>query len=358
MAAKKRAPAKARTPAPHQPAPRKSEKLELAPEWQRWATENLLGGATRAEVARGLEAEGVPEDVLGPALDAIVRSPVFLAALPFARESRRLRNFARLHRAIGKSAPRPTRIARLPFPGVDAFYERFVATSTPAIFPDLVPTWPAFGKWTPETLRERFGEVPIRITDERESDVDYDMFHERHTREVALSAYVDRILASGETNDFYMVANNRNLARTALSAMLDDVSLPEGLLQTERLKDATALWLGPAGTVTPLHHDTSNILFCQLVGRKRYKMISPWEIGVLDGARAMYAAVDPEKPDLERFPWWPDVTVKEEVLAPGDALFIPVGWWHHVRALDVSLSVAMNCFVTPNRFDWFVPSRD
>ncbi len=200
--------------------------------------------------------------------------------------------------------------------------------------------------------------MPIRITDQRESDADYDINHAAHTREITLAAYVDRILASGETNDFYMIANNRNLARTALSAMLDDVSLPDGLVAKERMREASALWLGPAGTVTPLHHDTSNILFCQLVGRKRYRMIAPWEIAVLDGARAMYAGVDPEAPDLTRYPWWPDVLVKDEVLAAGEALFIPVGWWHHVRALDVSISLAMNCFVTPNRFEWFVPSRD
>ncbi len=348
MAAKKRA----RAPTKNDDA------LELAREWQRWAAENLLRGMPRAEIESALRAEGVPDAITAPALDAILASPVFEAAVPFARESRRYRTLARLHRALGKSSPRPTRIARLAFPGVDAFYERFVATSTPAIFLDLVPTWPAFGKWTPERLRERFGEVPIRITDGRESDPDYDMNHVSHTREVPLAAYVDRILASGETNDFYMVANNRNLGRTALGAMLDDVTLPDGLLATERLKDATALWLGPAGTVTPLHHDTSNILFAQLVGRKRYRMIAPWEIAVLDGARSMYAGVDPERPDLARYPWWPDVTVKDEVLAAGELLFIPVGWWHHVRAMDVSISLAMNCFATPNRFDWFVPAQD
>jgi ribosomal protein L16 Arg81 hydroxylase len=66
----------------------------------------------------------------------------------------------------------------------------------------------------------------------------------------------------------------------------------------------------------------------------------------------------PEAPDLERYPWWPHVLVKDEVIAAGDALFVPVGWWHHVRALDPSISLASNCFVTPNRFDWYVPARD
>jgi len=30
----------------------------------------------------------------------------------------------------------------------------------------------------------------------------------------------------------------------------------------------------------------------------------------------------------------------EGILEPGDGLFIPVGWWHYVRSLDVSFSVS------------------
>jgi hypothetical protein len=43
------------------------------------------------------------------------------------------------------------------------------------------------------------------------------------------------------------------------------------------------------------------------------------------------------------------------VLAPGEALFLPVGWWHHVRALDLSISVAFNHFVWLNDFEWYKP---
>ena len=43
------------------------------------------------------------------------------------------------------------------------------------------------------------------------------------------------------------------------------------------------------------------------------------------------------------------------MLAPGEALFLPVGWWHHVRALDLSISVAFNHFTWPNDFDWYRP---
>ena len=105
--------------------------------------------------------------------------------------------------------------------------------------------------------------------------------------------------------------------------------------------------------MTPLHHDTSNILFAQLHGRKRFFLAAPTETALLEGAVGVYAGLDPEKPAASRA----DVRFLRVDLEPGEMLFIPVGWWHHVRALDVSVSVALNGFVRPNDFDWYRPGQ-
>jgi ribosomal protein L16 Arg81 hydroxylase len=37
-------------------------------------------------------------------------------------------------------------------------------------------------------------------------------------------------------------------------------------------------------------------------------------------------------------------------LNPGDVLFIPIGWWHHVRALDVSMTLTHTNFRRRNDY--------
>ncbi|WP_437828739.1 cupin-like domain-containing protein [Sorangium sp. So ce1153] len=326
--------------------------LEVAPEWWRWATENLLRGVAEGLVSEQLQAAGVSGAQARELISAIVGSPIFLAARPFARAARQHEMLARLQQRMAAAARDPTEIPRRSGVSAAELRDVYVAGNIPVILTDVVTRWPAFGRWTPAYLSETFGDVVVDVTTGRLSDPDYDMHAARHTESTSLRDFVARIEAARtETNDFYMVANNRVLERTRLGALLNDVVLPDGYCAAQRLLGSSALWLGPAGTVTPLHYDTSNILFGQVYGRKRYRMIAPFETSLFEGARAMYAARDPEQGSME------PVLVKDVVLEPGEALFIPVGWWHHVRALDASISLGINSFPFHNNFDWYRPSN-
>jgi hypothetical protein len=68
-------------------------------------------------------------------------------------------------------------------------------------------------------------------------------------------------------------------------------------------------------------------------------------IGPLDFTPAGQAIslVDLVNPDLQRFPKFAEAARHAQVaeLGPGDALFIPSMWWHHIEALD-SFNVLVN----------------
>jgi len=106
------------------------------------------------------------------------------------------------------------------------------------------------------------------------------------------------------------------------------------------------------GTVTPLHHETSNILLAQVAGRKRYRLIPSSQWQYVYNSQGVFSEVDCENPDLNRYPKFRDANTIDIVVDPGEVLFMPVGWWHHVRALDVSMTVSFTNFVFPNHFKW------
>lgn len=102
------------------------------------------------------------------------------------------------------------------------------------------------------------------------------------------------------------------------------------------------LWLGNAVAVAT-HYDASPNVACVVAGHRRFTLFPPEQlpnlyIGPLDHTIAgpPVSMVDPEAPDLVRYPRYALAQRAAMVadLGPGDAIFIPALWWHHVRALD------------------------
>lgn len=100
------------------------------------------------------------------------------------------------------------------------------------------------------------------------------------------------------------------------------------------------LWIGNA-TQVATHFDASPNLAVCVAGRRRFTLFPPEEVGnlylgPLDNTLAgpPNSMVDPDAPDLDRYPRFADALAKAFVadLEPGDVLFIPAIWWHHVRA--------------------------
>ena len=88
----------------------------------------------------------------------------------------------------------------------------------------------------------------------------------------------------------------------------------------------------------------------QIIGRKRVRLVAPCELPRIYNMRHCFTDVDAKAVDLQRFPAMAGVTIHDCVLEPGEILFLPVGWWHHVEALDISVTLAATNFRWNNDF--------
>lgn len=119
-------------------------------------------------------------------------------------------------------------------------------------------------------------------------------------------------------------------------AEADPLPLVEGLGAVRRV------WIGNRSVVSA-HFDSSDNVACVAAGRRRFTLFPPDQaanlyIGPIDNTMAGQptSLVDFAEPDFDRFPRFHDALAAAQTaeLEPGDAIYIPALWWHHVEALS------------------------
>jgi hypothetical protein len=209
-----------------------------------------------------------------------------------------------------------------------AAFRARAAQGLPFLIDGLVKRWP-LSALTPETLRERFAHLPVRA---RVGDYINTAFApDRAMQDMSMLAYLDLVAAGDHALPPYL----GNLELRELNRLCHWPGYL-GKMGPPRF------WIGPAGTVTPLHCDFDDNLFAQIWGSKRIFLSPPHHDAFLYPREAnailFGSPFDPEAPDFERFPLARQATMIECIVHPGDMLYVPAGWYHQVRALTFSLS--------------------
>jgi hypothetical protein len=102
------------------------------------------------------------------------------------------------------------------------------------------------------------------------------------------------------------------------------------------------IWMGNAAIVST-HYDMLDNIVGVVSGRRRFTLFPPEQlsnlyVGPIDFTLSgqPVSMVSLKYPDFDKYPRYKDALAAAEVaeLEPGDALFIPKLWWHHVESLD------------------------
>ncbi len=266
-------------------------------------------------MADTVAAAGVPRELASAAIAHVEADPVYLAARKHQQLLRKLESVVGNLQKVWELSPGYKTVDKRPLCGMDEFLERYAVGCRPVVFTDAAQDWPARSRWSPADLKARFGHLDVEIQAERSADARYEENKLAHRKSVRLGSLVDRVLAGGATNDYC-----------------------------------------PAGAVTPLHHDSIMLCHTQIVGRKRWRFISPLQWPHLYNFSGVFSPIDIDQPDLGRYPAHANATVLEGVVEPGETVFLPLAWWHQVTSLDVSLSFSYSNIAVPNQYSYNDPS--
>ncbi|WP_374389978.1 cupin-like domain-containing protein [Sandaracinobacter sp.] len=308
----------------------------------------LLAGEAPDAILAALLKAGLPLAAVRAEIEAARNHPYLKAAAPLqARLAKRdwlLESRAKLERMGAARIPLRDRLSP------EEFLADHYTTLTPVVLTGLTDHWPG-RRWTLDYLADVVGDPEIEVQTDREADPDFELNSIAHKRRMRWREVLAKLADDPDTNDFYVTANNSGLNRRALDRLWRDVGDLPGYLGPSHLGDGF-FWMGPKGTVTPWHHDLTQNLLVNMAGRKRVAMVSPAETHRMRNHRHCFSrfgadAALSEVAEAER----PRILTVE--IGPGDILFIPVGWWHHVTGLSLTIGMSFTNFVWDNGFTGF-----
>jgi hypothetical protein len=235
-----------------------------------------------------------------------------------------------MREAIGRAAralPTIGEVPRLKIRDARAF-RRAAEQGLPFLVEGAARNWPLTGV-TPMALREQYGDLPVRA---RVGDYIATAFApDRAMQDMLLRDYLD-------VTEHWTGPLPPYVGNLELRALNRQCHWPTWF---DKMGPAR-FWIGPAGTVTPLHCDFDDNIFAQLLGVKRITLAPPHHdefLYVREASALLFGSpVDPEAPDYERYPLARQATIVDCLVHPGDLMYVPAGWYHQVRALSFSLS--------------------
>jgi Cupin-like domain len=228
------------------------------------------------------------------------------------------------------------------------FNDEIAPQNRPAILRQVVASWPAVqasqqsAEQLVAYLKQFDRGVPIETLNAEPAaggrlfySDDLRGFNFRRQKE-SLSAFLDRLLAQREVTD----APAMYVQSAPIPVHLPnwDQENPNPLLPAEIYP---RIWIGNAVTATT-HSDLASNIACLVAGRRRFTLFPPDQlpnlyIGPLEFSPAgrPISMVDLDNPNLEQHPRFAEALGCAEIaeLEPGDAIYIPYQWWHHVRSL-------------------------
>ena len=294
-----------------------------------------------------------------PPDDAALPAPAAPAAAPIAPSSP-AQEIAALKLALAKRewlletlerqrglAPGGATIERRTGMGTEEFLDQYYAPARPVILGGEMDDWPALRRWTPDYLKILIGSALVEYQGGRNANARFEMDKDRHRRTGPFDTFIDAITGAKTGNDAYITAYNSARNQQALALLTQDMGFLDKFLIRDAAMPDGMPWIGPAGTVTSLHHDLTNNFIAQLVGRKQVTVLPAAEVGRMYNHHHVFSQItDLDDPDLDQglFPRLADTTAFTVVLEAGEILFMPLGWWHQVRALDFSVTMTFTNF--------------
>lgn len=164
------------------------------------------------------------------------------------------------------------------------------------------------------------------------------------SKDVSMSTALDTFVSLADEAQPPAIALQAMHVPDIMPSFLGDNTMP--LLDSDI---APRVWISNRSMIAP-HFDNNHNIACVVSGSRRFTVFPPEQVGNLyigpllkTPGGTPISIVDLREPDYTEFPRFRQAleSAQEAVLEPGDAIYIPILWWHGVESLE-PLNILVN----------------
>lgn len=248
--------------------------------------------------------------------------------------------------------------------------EMLINNEEPVVLTDTDLVYPAL-KWDIAYLQENIGNGDFSVyTAENHKFLYYDekkmanfenFVPKSQRMEMKFSEFVDKMHITEEMGGEERVYLQQTLNDTVgKKIVVDFLGFNWNWINKQQAKrnwgqlTSNLLLIGMEGNVTPAHYDEQQNFFAQIKGHKRCILFPPDQFECLYPYPVHHpcdrqSQVDFDNPDYEKCPDFKNIVGYETVVGPGDVLYIPMYWWHHIESLlNGGVTITVNFWAPPH----------
>jgi len=217
------------------------------------------------------------------------------------------------------------------------FVKNYVRPQKPLVIEKMVDNWPAVQKWDFDYLKNKVGDKIVPLYDDR--PVDYkDGFNEPHAT-MKMSEYIDLLEKEPTRYRIFLY----NLLKE-VPELQEDFDFPD--IGLRLMKSLPMLFFGGEDSYTFMHHDIdlANILHFHFQGKKEcilFPFREKKHLYKVPHSLITHESINFSDPDFEQWPALRNAKGFHTQLEHGNVLYMPEGYWHHMRYITPGFSMSM-----------------
>lgn len=219
----------------------------------------------------------------------------------------------------------------------EEFQNKYMIPQKPVIIKHMYGKDAQVYQWTFDYFAKELGHIEVGVFDDESEERKDDRSYKSAGKKMKFKEYLDLIQERPTTKRLFLF----NVFKFK-KELHNHFKFPK--IADKVVEFLPLAFFGGQGAITRIHRDMDNscVFLTELVGTKRVVMFGPEHSKKLyQYPFSTHTSIDVNKPDFDTYPELKNVQGYDCVIGPGDTVFMPAGYWHHIEYNSAGLGFAV-----------------